>query len=128
VKYVTLSHCWGQASQRPLTTTAGNLAQHLQGIPLLHLPLTFKDAVEVSRRLGLRYLWIDSLCIVQGDAEAWALEASMMASVYENALVTLFALSSVDSKSGCRWSLPHDDSNADRLSGPISSILTGRSE
>ncbi|KAH6643243.1 heterokaryon incompatibility protein-domain-containing protein [Boeremia exigua] len=103
-KYVALSHCWGQASQRPLTTTTGNIAQHLQRIHFFDLPLTFKDAVEVTRRLGLRYLWIDSLCIVQGDAKEWALEVSKMASVYGNALVTLCALSSVDSKSGCRVS------------------------
>jgi hypothetical protein len=54
--------------------------------------------------LGLRYLWIDSLCVVQGDTEEWVLEASKMASVYGNALITLSALSSVDSKSGCRIS------------------------
>jgi hypothetical protein len=104
VKYVALSHCWGEAFQRPLTTTTGNFAQHLQRIPFLGLPLTFKDAVEVTLRLGLRYLWIDSLCIIQGDAEEWALEASKMASVYGNALVTLSALSSVNSKFGCRVS------------------------
>jgi hypothetical protein len=104
VEYVALSHCWGQAAPGPLTTTRRNLAQHLQRIPFMNLPLTFKDAVEVTRRLGLRYLWIDSLCIVQDDPEEWTLEASKMASVYRNALVTLSALSSVDSKSRCRVS------------------------
>jgi hypothetical protein len=122
VKYVALSHCWGQASQRPLITTTSNLAQHSHHIPFLDLPQTFKDAVELTLQLCQRYLWIDSLCIVQGDAEDWALEASRMASVYGNALVTLSALSSIDSKQGCRISNPqattHDRRFFDFDSGP----------
>lgn len=122
VKYTALSHCWGEASHHPLTTTIGNLAQHLQRIPFSDLPLTFKDAAEITSQLGLRYLWIDSLCIVQSDPKEWASEASKMASVYGNALVTLSALSSLDSRFGCRISnaqaSTHDRPFFDFDSGP----------
>lgn len=104
VNYVALSHCWGQASKGPLTTKKENLAQHSQRISINDLSLTFKDAVRLTLDLRQRYLWIDSLCIVQDDAEDWASEASKMASVYENAVFTLSALSSIDSTYGCRIS------------------------
>jgi hypothetical protein len=100
--YVTLSHCWGSSSKLPLTTRIDNLAQHSQRISFFDLSLTFKDAVKLTLDLGLRYLWIDSLCIVQDEPEDWLREASKMALVYGNALVTLSALSSVDSTHGCR--------------------------
>jgi hypothetical protein len=101
-KYVALSHCWGRPSKLPLTTRMANLSQHLQRISFSDLPLTFKDAVKLTLNLGHRYLWIDSLCIVQDDPEDWLREASKVGSVYGNALVTLSALSSVDSTRGCR--------------------------
>jgi hypothetical protein len=100
--YVALSHCWGSPSKHPLTTRKNNLAQHSQRISFFDLSITFKDAVKLTLDLGQRYLWIDSLCIVQDDDEDWLREASKMASVYGNALVTLSALSSVDSTHGCR--------------------------
>jgi hypothetical protein len=49
------------------------------------------DAVKVTRNLGLKYIWIDSICIIQDFAEDWNTEAGKMASVYANAYVTLFA-------------------------------------
>ncbi len=62
-------------------------------------PATFRDAIEFSRKLGIRYLWIDSLCIVQGDQKDWETEASRMARVYRDATLTLSASSaSADSE------------------------------
>ena len=87
--YATLSHCWGKA--RIHTTTIARLAQHLQSISLSALPRTFKDAISITRRLGLRFLWIDSLCIVQDDEMDWFREAAAMASVYGNSYITLMA-------------------------------------
>ncbi|KAK4569613.1 hypothetical protein LTR86_003376 [Recurvomyces mirabilis] len=86
-KYIALSHCWGNAkSLRTLTT---NLEQHLQCIPLDSLPLTFQHAVFATRRLGYRYLWIDSLCIIQDSSEDWQSECSLMQDVYSNAAVVI---------------------------------------
>jgi len=64
-KYITLSHCWGPLPH--FTTTSHNLADRLHGIRLADLPKTFRDAVAITRALGVRYLWIDSLCIIQDD-------------------------------------------------------------
>ncbi|KAK3392338.1 HET domain protein pin-c2 [Sordaria brevicollis] len=99
--YLTLSHCWGPPSKRPpTTTTKSNLPQRLSRIPFSDLPQTFRDAIEVTRKLGYRYLWIDSLCIIQDDEQDWAYEAGLMASVYSHAVCTLSALSAGDSSAG----------------------------
>ncbi|KAL0470187.1 HET domain protein pin-c3 [Neurospora intermedia] len=98
--YFTLSHCWGPPEKRPTTTTKTNLTQRMERIPFLELPRTFQDAIEMTRKLSHRYLWIDSLCIVQDDEQDWAREASLMAKVYSHASCTLSALSSRDSSGG----------------------------
>ncbi|KAH8768430.1 hypothetical protein F5883DRAFT_604133 [Diaporthe sp. PMI_573] len=49
------------------------------------LPPTFQDAIRVTREIGKRYLWIDSLCIIQGDDGDWATEATKMETVFKNA-------------------------------------------
>jgi len=82
-----------------LTTTTRDVLT--RGIPTSDLPLTFKDAVLVSRKLSVRYLWIDSLCIIQDDAEDWRRESSKMADVYANAFLTIAAAASTDDSSGC---------------------------
>jgi hypothetical protein len=100
VEYVALSHCWGDPDKRPLITTTENLSRHMHCIPFKGLPLTFQNAVELTRDLGHRYLWVDSLCIIQDDSEDWMQESSKMAAVYGCATITLSALSSADSTRG----------------------------
>ncbi|KAM0324923.1 hypothetical protein ACHAQA_007889 [Verticillium albo-atrum] len=87
-RYAALSHCWGGST--PVRTTRDTLAAHLEALPS-PLPATFGDAIEVTLALGLRYLWIDSLCIIQDDTDDWRREASHMANIYENAVVTISA-------------------------------------
>jgi Heterokaryon incompatibility protein (HET) len=97
-RYVTLSHRWGQ--NLTLKTTQANINEHRKRIELSQMPATFKDAVMVTKRLGLRYLWIDSLCIIQDSKADWAQEAAHMASIYANSYLTISALSSGDSNGG----------------------------
>ncbi|THV52464.1 hypothetical protein BGAL_0078g00130 [Botrytis galanthina] len=97
--YITLSHCWGKT--QPLTTTRDNFAAHKEEIPLENLPKTFQDAIMVVRALGIRYIWIDSLCIIQGDSDDWDKEAVRMASVYSNSYLNIAATGSLDSRGGC---------------------------
>lgn len=80
--YMTLSHCWGSVDC--LRLTAGNYECLTRGFPLGDLPVLYQDAVWVTRQLGVQYLWIDSLCIVQeGDGLAdWNLESTRMGEVY----------------------------------------------
>ena len=87
--YVALSHCWGTG--QVLTTTRHNVSEHERLIPHDSLPKTFREAVQVTRELGIRYLWIDSLCILQDSPDDWDAEASHMSEVFSNAFATLFA-------------------------------------
>lgn len=97
--YATLSHRWGDSS--PLTTTKATLKNRLQGIPLSSLPRTFQDAVLITRQLGLQYLWIDSLCIIQDDTIDWEIESVKMASIYQGAQFTIAAAAAQDGHGGC---------------------------
>lgn len=98
--YIALSYCWGPPSKRPITTTITNLSDRLTQISFLSLPQTFRDAVDTARRLGIRYLWIDSLCIIQDCKQDWAREASLMSKVFSHTYCTLAALSSKDGSEG----------------------------
>jgi hypothetical protein len=69
-------------------------------MPMNTLPKTFRDAVSVTRALNIRYIWIDSLCIVQDDLEDWEQEAAKMASIYEGSFLTIAAADSPNSNGG----------------------------
>jgi hypothetical protein len=101
--YLALSHCWGKPTKEQkdsFTTTIKNVDKRCQGISLVDLPRTFQDAVRVTRELGKRYLWIDSLCILQGQDGDWEKESKLMGSVFGNAYCTIAATSGVDSDAG----------------------------
>ncbi|KAL8717830.1 MAG: hypothetical protein Q9225_004969 [Loekoesia sp. 1 TL-2023] len=87
--WATLSHCWGGSS--PLKTTLATESQWQRGIPLDMMPPTFRDAVTITRKLGIDHLWIDSLCIIQDSAEDWEYEALRMNNVYKYGLLNIAA-------------------------------------
>ncbi len=97
-RYIALSHCWGKC--RSFLTTRANLEAHKEGFSLQDLPPTFRDAVLVTRALGVKYLWIDSVCIIQDDKEDWENEGRKMASIYANAWVTIAATGVKDDVEG----------------------------
>ncbi|KAL4263514.1 hypothetical protein AB1N83_005098 [Pleurotus pulmonarius] len=70
------------------------------GIPTNELPQTFCDAVKISRNVGVRYLWIDSLCIFQDSKSDWSQEAAKMRGVYWNAICNIAATGADDSAAG----------------------------
>ncbi|KAH6622270.1 heterokaryon incompatibility protein-domain-containing protein [Boeremia exigua] len=96
--YIALSHCWG--GQVPLTTTTATLEDRTRSIPFERLPKTFQEAVIVVRRLGVRYLWIDSLCILQDCRVDWEKESAVMGNIYASGFVTIAARGSVNSEGG----------------------------
>ncbi|KAH7305783.1 heterokaryon incompatibility protein-domain-containing protein [Stachybotrys elegans] len=98
--YCALSHCWGPEDRRPLKTTLNNLRQHLTTIPWNKLPKTFRDATALTQQLGISYLWIDSLCIIQDDLKDWEIESKQMAFVCKRATVVIAAVSANDSTEG----------------------------
>jgi Heterokaryon incompatibility protein (HET) len=90
--YTALSHMWGDPSKLPpLRTTISNYEDMKCGIKMCFLSKNFADTVIVTRQLGMRYVWIDSLCIVQDSPEDWRKEAAMMHQVYRYAEVTIVA-------------------------------------
>jgi hypothetical protein len=90
--YAALSHCWGKSKIIQLTKVTEESLK--LSVSWDSLPRTFQDAVTVCQHLGIDYLWIDSLCIIQDDEEDWDREAVMMANVYNNAEITIAASAS----------------------------------
>jgi hypothetical protein len=104
-QYVALSHCWGQLpeeKQRIFCTTTENIDRRLQGFSVSELPKTFQDAVTITREIGIPYLWIDSLCIIQYEdsLEDWHRESGRMESVFSQAYCTIAATAAADSNAG----------------------------
>ncbi|KAH6692361.1 heterokaryon incompatibility protein-domain-containing protein [Plectosphaerella plurivora] len=97
-RYVALSYVWGENEglDKPhYKTTRANVMKHIQSQGLKKawnlLPKTIRDVILLVNRLGERYLWIDSLCIVQDSASSWELNAKSMHLVYGNAYFTVCA-------------------------------------
>ncbi|KAK0747230.1 heterokaryon incompatibility protein-domain-containing protein [Apiosordaria backusii] len=96
--YVALSYVRGNSTtvgERPYITTRANVMVHIQHGGLEHawdlLPRTIQDVILLVSRLGVRYVWIDSLCIVQDSSSSWELNAKSMHLVYGNAHFTICA-------------------------------------
>jgi hypothetical protein len=103
LKFVALSHCWGMLTEEgtpKFCTTDDNIKARRNGFDVSELPKTFRDAVRVAQNLGIQYLWIDSLCIIQGNQKDWKSEAKRMQDVYAGAYLTIAATSAVDSNAG----------------------------
>ncbi|KAF2834758.1 HET-domain-containing protein [Patellaria atrata CBS 101060] len=101
-RYTTLSHCWGTAySLSPPKLLRSNATEWYNFSDAQRLPSTYKDAITLTRLLGVRYLWIDSLCIIQDDEDDWRRESSKMASIYRNSYLTIAATAAEHSGIGC---------------------------
>ena len=97
-EYVALSHRWGKPTH--FCTFRSNLSEHKRGIPLERLPATFRDAVLTTRALGFRYLWIDSVCIIQGPDGDFSVEAKRMEQVFSAATCVLAASDALGQQDG----------------------------
>lgn len=109
--YVTLSHKWGSPDPPKLSAIRDNgngrmsITDLKSGVSLSSLPRTFRDALNIVSHCGLRYLWIDSLCILQDkDADGrnpdWEREAAKVGDIYAGAIFNIAALSGSNSDSG----------------------------
>jgi Heterokaryon incompatibility protein (HET) len=99
---MTLSHCWG--SIEILRLQDSNLKTLCESIPLVRLPKTFRHAMKVTKCLGVRYLWIDSLCIIQDSETDWLREAGSMYHVYQNSYCNIAATGAANGEQGCFFS------------------------
>ncbi|KAF3042819.1 hypothetical protein E8E11_001858 [Didymella keratinophila] len=103
VRYVTLSHCWGQGVTEQHKLTSRNIDAMKEGIRLGDLPQTFQDAITFAARLPrVGYIWIDSLCIKQGPDEQddWLKQSATMDRVYSETFLNLSATHASDSQGG----------------------------
>jgi Heterokaryon incompatibility protein (HET) len=90
--YLTLSYRWGSADFMKLTKSS--MASFRMGKPISSLSRTFRDAITVARRFSIRYLWIDSLCIVQDSILDWQEQSALMRDVFTNSACNLAAADS----------------------------------
>lgn len=97
--YAALSYCWGEGSTQLRTTTA-NYGTMLNDIELTSLPAVVIDAIKFCQNLGIFYLWVDALCIIQDDSDNWDRESAKMASIYGRSTITLSAAMSSCSEQG----------------------------
>lgn len=99
-RYCVLSHSWGRGSVKPTCVTSQNEHQYFRGIQISELSQTFQDAIHLTRNLQLRYIWIDSLCIVQNSTEHWRQESARMGAIYQGAYLRIAAAGANDSTEG----------------------------
>ena len=109
--YAALSYCWGPHENIRLLST--NIDAYTRCLPFAALPRTIGDAILVARSLGVKYLWVDSLCILQDSEEDLKQEVSYMDEIYAN---TWFTIAAKDSPS-CTSGLFH------RRNWPTSAII-----
>ncbi|KAJ2900955.1 HET-domain-containing protein [Zalerion maritima] len=97
--YAALSYCWGNANT--CLTTSQTLSKHTRKLPLSSLPRTITDAIEITRNVGIPYLWVDALCIIQDDRQDWAEQSALMGDIYADATVVIAAHASKTAAGGC---------------------------
>lgn len=108
--YMTLSHCWGPKSKgKFVQLTQNNLKEfNTKGIPWKTGPdgqgicsnTNFAQALQIAWKLELRYIWVDSVCIIQNYEVDWAKESTRMHKVYRNSTCNLAAAVSEDHTGG----------------------------
>ena len=97
-RYVALSYTWGGNGQFSLTTQTEQSLR--SGINTARLAKTIREAAELTHALGFNYLWIDALCIKQDSASDWEVQASQMAQIYGDSVLTLIAACSSSVEAG----------------------------
>ncbi|UPK99730.1 hypothetical protein LCI18_010665 [Fusarium solani-melongenae] len=96
-KYLALSYCWGPATDT-YTLSTDTMKDMLNGMDESRLVAAHRDTLSLARSLGIKLVWIDALCIIQGNKEDWERESKLMARVYGNATLTASAGRSGDAR------------------------------
>jgi hypothetical protein len=102
--YAVVSYVWGEISSRQHITKVSNIQSRRKSgglaLAIRALPEALKQAIQLVHTLGIRYIWIDSLCIVQDSSHSWNLNARAMHLIYGNAVFTLCAADGLDARTG----------------------------
>ena len=125
--YFTLSHRWALHAHRFPMLRSSTVSQFQQGINVRRLPRVFQDAINLTRQLGVNYLWIDSLCIMQDedDHSDWDRECLIMDKVYSHAFLNI---SATLSQNGTESLFHQDHSQAPSLPPGIDYSTYGNSK
>ncbi|KAH8598379.1 heterokaryon incompatibility protein-domain-containing protein [Bisporella sp. PMI_857] len=107
--YAALSYCWGK--DQPGVTTLKSLPSRLTQLDLRELSQTVRDAIRCARKLKMKYLWVDAVCIIQDSPDDRVRELASMRKVYENARVTIVAANSDSAIKGFLQDRPRAPSN-----------------
>lgn len=117
VHYLALSYCWGSNMPEEGKTCRSTLVENKFRLRRSKLPRTFKHFFSMAKIIGVQYVWIDSLCIVQDDDLDWQRESASMGQIYSNAVCTVAAESAKDCKGGIwlesGFRIVHGDSRQD---------------
>ncbi|TGO22930.1 hypothetical protein BPAE_0150g00240 [Botrytis paeoniae] len=105
LRYAALSHSWG--FHKPIELTSENIGHLMKELSLNTLPKTFKDAIKITQKFGIDFLWIDSLCIIQNDEDDWQKESALMNSIYGGSAIIISTSSAGDSTEDCTLKPPN---------------------
>ncbi|KAH8723422.1 heterokaryon incompatibility protein-domain-containing protein [Phaeosphaeriaceae sp. PMI808] len=93
--YCALSYRWPHSPDHAVCLTSNTHSQFSEEIDCDGLPETIKAACILAHQIGVRNLWVDALCIIQGPGGDWLEESHKMATVYRNALFTIAVVDDV---------------------------------
>lgn len=101
-RYMALSYVWGGPQELQLTKKTRLELERPNGLSMddTRLPRTITDAMLLVSRFDERYLWVDSLCIMQDDADNKHDQISLMDVIYQNAILTIVAVSGKNAGAG----------------------------
>lgn len=88
-RYIALSYRWPENFPNEAKSTRYTVREHMRRLDVSKLPRNFNDVFQVASTVGINYVWIDSLCIIQDDPEDWNRESALMSQIYRNAYFTL---------------------------------------
>jgi hypothetical protein len=137
-RYATLSYCWGPSweARQQLKLTRENQEQFHEDIPVERMSPVLHDTIRVCRALEIQYIWIDALCILQGDKTDWEEQSSQMDKIFQHSYVTICAASSSSCMEGflqrprdsCRPSIriPYIDETSNESYGAYSLRMTSK--
>ncbi|KAF2235392.1 HET-domain-containing protein, partial [Viridothelium virens] len=117
-EYATLSHVWGECQLSLTTRSQLSQLKEIGSLSVRSLPPTIRDAMTLTRAIGIRYLWVDALCILQDDKEHKAKQIAQMHNIYAAATMTIVAAAANDANSG----LPGVGSSARDLNQYITTL------
>jgi hypothetical protein len=100
IKFIALSYVWGVSQTMKLYRSNSREWEREGALPVAALPQTIVDAIDVTRELGVDFIWIDALCIVQDNPADLREQISSVALIYRSAFFTIIAASGVDCNAG----------------------------